>query len=158
MKHEVVLQTKSVDETMALGQFLGKSAVDDEFIALSGDLGAGKTHFVQGLAAGMEISGVIGSPTFTIMNYYEGALPLKHFDFYRLHREEELYDIGWEEYSTGGVTVAEWADMFPDVVPPEAIHIDIRVLSETEREIRITWSDAAPDAIVKEITHYASSH
>ena len=58
----------------------------------------------------------------------------------------------------GGVTVAEWADMFPDVVPSEAIHIDIRVLSETEREIRITWSDAAPDAIVKEITHYASSH
>ena len=56
------------------------------------------------------------------------------------------------------MTVAEWADMFPDVVPPEAIHIDIRVLSETEREIRITWSDAAPDAIVKEITHYASSH
>ena len=86
MKHEVVLHTKSVDETMALGRFLGTAAVNDEFIALSGDLGAGKTHFVQGLAAGMGISGVIGSPTFTIMNYYEGTLPLKHFDFYRLHQ------------------------------------------------------------------------
>lgn len=157
MKHEVVLHTKSVDETMALGRFLGTAAVNDEFIALSGDLGAARPISCRDSLPAWEFPALSGADI-TIMNYYEGVLPLKHFDFYRLHREEELYDIGWEEYSMGGVTVAEWADMFPDVVPPEAIHIDIRVLSETEREIRITWSDAAPDAIVKEITHYASSH
>ena len=86
MKNEVTFTTNSEKETMDFGSFLGERAQDGLFIALTGDLGAGKTHFVQGLAKGMGIEGVVGSPTFTIMNIYEdGRLPLKHFDFYRLH-------------------------------------------------------------------------
>ena len=78
---KVNLTTHSEEETMAFGEWIGAHAVNDLFIALNGDLGTGKTHFVQGLAKGMGINDAVGSPTFMIMNYYEGVLPLKHFDF-----------------------------------------------------------------------------
>lgn len=158
MKHEILWLSQSEKETMDFGHFLGEHSVDDLFIALTGDLGAGKTHFVQGLAKGLGITGVVSSPTFNIMNYYEGKLPLKHFDFYRLDTEDDLYNIGWDEYSIGGVIVVEWADLFPSLIPPEAIHIQIRVMNETKREIKVSWDDGAPATVVKEIETYASSH
>ncbi|WP_416177924.1 tRNA (adenosine(37)-N6)-threonylcarbamoyltransferase complex ATPase subunit type 1 TsaE [Dialister sp.] len=158
MTNEISMTTKSEKETMDFGEFLGAHGVDGLFIALTGDLGAGKTHFVQGLAKGMGIEGVVGSPTFTIMNYYDGPIPLKHFDFYRLHSEEDLWNIGWEEYGAGGVVVVEWADMFPSLIPEEAIHIHITLSGENERNIRISWSDEAPKSIVKEIQNYALGH
>lgn len=158
MKHEIVCVSQSEQETMDFGRLLGRHGVDDLFIALTGDLGAGKTHFVQGLAEGLGITGVVSSPTFNIMNYYEGKLPLKHFDFYRLDTEDDLYNIGWDEYSIGGVTVVEWADLFPSLIPPEAIHIQLSVMNETKREIKVSWDDAAPATVVKEIETYASSH
>jgi len=158
MKHEILWLSQSEKETMDFGRFLGEHSVDDLFIALTGDLGAGKTHFVQGLAEGLGITGVVSSPTFNIMNYYDGKLPLKHFDFYRLDTEDDLYNIGWDEYSIGGVTVVEWADLFPSLIPSEAIHIQIRVMNETKREIKVSWDDGAPATVVKEIETYASSH
>ena len=158
MKHEILWHSQSEKETMDFGRFLGIHGVEDLFIALTGDLGAGKTHFVQGLAEGLGITGVVSSPTFNIMNYYEGTLPLKHFDFYRLDTEDDLYNIGWDEYSIGGVTVVEWADLFPSLIPSEAIHIEILVVDETTREIKVSWGDRAPAAVVKEIETYASSH
>lgn len=127
---------------MDFGRRIGEHAADGLFLALVGDLGTGKTHFVQGLAAGLGIKDVVASPTFTIMNYYDGPLPLKHFDFYRLRDVEELYNIGWDEYSVGGVTVAEWADLFPEAVPPEAIRITLTAKGETEREIAVSWNEA----------------
>ena len=120
--------------------------------------GTGKTHFVQGLAKGLGINDVVSSPTFTIMHYYEGEIPLKHFDFYRLDTEEDLYNIGWEEYSEGGVTVAEWADMFPGLIPERAIYIYLSNKGTTEREVKVIWGEEAPDAITKEIEKYASCH
>lgn len=155
---EVEFHTKSEAETTAFGRFVGEHAEDGLFLALVGDLGTGKTHFVQGLAAGLGITGTVTSPTFTIMNYYEAPLPLKHFDFYRLRRAEELYDIGWDEYGTGGVTVAEWADMFPEVIPEEAVTVSLFYVSEEERLIRLSWGKAAPAAVVKELETYALSH
>jgi len=156
--NEVSLLTKSVEETTALGEYFGRLAEKDLFIALSGDLGAGKTHFVQGLAKGMGISETVTSPTFTILNYYDGNLPLKHFDFYRLDDEEDLYNIGWEEYSIGGVIVAEWADRFPGLIPVDAFWIDIKRTGETDREISISWDDRAPETVAKEIEAYAACH
>lgn len=117
MTESVTVISRSEAETAALGRFIGEHAADGLFLALIGDLGTGKTHFMQGLAAGLGIEGAVTSPTFTIMNYYDGALPLKHFDFYRLNDAEELYGIGWDEYGAGGVVVAEWADLFPEVIP-----------------------------------------
>lgn len=144
--------------TMEFGRFIGEHAENGLFIALIGDLGTGKTHFVQGLAKGLGINDVVSSPTFTIMNYYEGEIPLKHFDFYRLDTEEDLYNIGWEEYSEGGVTVAEWADMFPGLIPERAIYIYLLNKGTTEREVKVIWGEEAPDAITKEIEKYASCH
>lgn len=154
----IELTSTDVKETMALGEFFGAHGEENLFIALTGDLGAGKTHFVQGLAKGMGIEGVVQSPTFTIMNYYDGDLPLKHFDFYRLENEDELYGIGWDEYSQGGVTVAEWAEKFPALIPDEAIRVEISVLDMTSRRIRISWTDKAPEKIIKELKVYASGH
>lgn len=152
------LVTRSAAETAALGRFLGERAPDGLFLALTGDLGAGKTHFVQGLAAGLGVEGPVTSPTFNLMNVYDGRLPLKHFDFYRLSRADELYNIGWDEYSADGVVVCEWADLFPEVVPPEAVTAVFTVLSETERRIVFSWGGAAPAEFVKELQQYALGH
>lgn len=159
MENDATLTTKSEKETMDFGRFLGQKAEEGLFLALTGDLGAGKTHFVQGLAEGLGVKGVVGSPTFTIMNLYEdGRFPLKHFDFYRLHSEDDLWNIGWEEYGQGGVVVVEWADMFPSLIPEESIHINIALSGEEERLITISWGEGAPDKIIKEIKNYAAGH
>ena len=158
LRPEAVFISTSEEMTMEFGRFIGEHAENGLFIALIGDLGTGKTHFVQGLAKGLGINDVVSSPTFTIMNYYEGEIPLKHFDFYRLDTEEDLYNIGWEEYSEGGVTVAEWADMFPGLIPERAIYIYLSNKGTTEREVKVIWGEEAPDAITKEIEKYASCH
>ncbi len=156
MKHEIKIFTKSEAETTALGRFIGKRAEKDLFLALIGDLAAGKTHFVQGLAQGMGISGTVTSPTFTILNFYDGSLFLAHFDFYRLKSEEELWDIGWEEYAAGGVTVAEWAKLFPEVIPADAFTFHFAVTGETEREILISWESERFANLGKELETYAA--
>ena len=158
MKHEVKLVTKSEAETMALGRFIGERATKDLFLALIGDLAAGKTHFVQGLAQGMGISGTVTSPTFTILNFYDAPLFLAHFDFYRLQNEEELWNIGWEEYAAGGVTVAEWAELFPDLIPADAFTLRFAVTGETEREILISWESERFSNLGKELETYAAGH
>ncbi len=158
MKHEVKVVTKSEAETMAVGRFIGERATEDLFLALIGDLAAGKTHFVQGLAQGMGISGTVTSPTFTILNFYDAPLFLAHFDFYRLQNEEELWNIGWEEYAAGGVTVAEWAELFPHLIPADAFTLRFAVTGETEREILISWESERFADLGKELETYAAGH
>lgn len=102
--------THSEAGTIALGKALGPVLSDGDVLALRGDLGAGKTHFVQGIAQGMGIDDVVVSPTFTILNYYENTIPLQHFDFYRLEEEYELDDLGFDDYLESGVTVIEWSE------------------------------------------------
>lgn len=150
--------TDTEKQTEDLGIRVGQTAEEGLFLALSGDLGAGKTHFVQGVARGLGIRDVVASPTFTIMNLYEGhALMLKHFDFYRLEKEEELYNIGWEEYGSGGVTAVEWADRFPALIPADAVRMDFRVIP-SGREITVSYTDQAPGAVIKEMIRYAAGH
>ena len=88
----------------------------------------------------------------------EDGLPLKHFDFYRLGDEKDLYNIGWEEYSSGGVTVVEWADVFPALLPPESITVHIERINETMRHISLCWGKGAPESVVKEIIKYVACH
>ena len=120
--------TNGEEETEALGRRLGQVLQPGAVVAFTGDLGAGKTAFTRGLARGLGISERVTSPTFTIVNEYEGGrLPLFHFDMYRLGSSEELFDIGWEEYlARGGVCSVEWSENVADALGGDAVRVDIR--------------------------------
>ena len=120
--------TNNEQETEQLGRRLGQALAPGSIIAYTGDLGAGKTAFTRGLAAGLEIPERVTSPTFTIVNEYEGGrLPLFHFDMYRLESADELFDIGWEDYlARGGVCAVEWSENIEEALDEEPIRIDIR--------------------------------
>lgn len=153
------IATHSEDETIALGAAIGKVLQDGDVLALHGDLGAGKTHFVQGLAKGMGIDGPVVSPTFTILNYYDHVPPLQHFDFYRLEEEYELDDLGFDEYLERGVTVIEWSEKFPDRLPADAASITIEKTGLAERVVHIALPDVSRwQALKKEVETYAISH
>lgn len=131
--------TYSPDETFELARSFADRLKAGDVLALTGELGAGKTRFVQGLAAGLGVGekSYVRSPSFTIMNEYGGGrLGLYHFDFYRLAREGELRDLGLDEYfESGGVTVIEWADRFPRALPKQTKEIKFTIIDETTREI-----------------------
>lgn len=123
---EEKFETYSQDKTFEIGKKMGESAKSGDVIALNGDLGVGKTVFTKGFAIGLGIDEHITSPTFTIVNVYEGDLPFYHFDLYRLCEEEEMDHIGYEDYFFGkGVTIVEWAERFPDLMPKDMTYITI---------------------------------
>lgn len=113
--------------TEILGAAVGKILFDGAVVLLTGDLGAGKTLFSKGLAVSRGVSGAdVVSPTFTLMNIYSGDVEIRHFDLYRLQAEEELDDIGFDEYCGGeGITLIEWADLFMDRMPGEYLLVKI---------------------------------
>ena len=118
--------TKSPEQTELLGKKLAELLRPGDVIAYYGDLGAGKTAFTRGLAAGLGIREAVTSPTYTIVNeYLSGRMPLFHFDMYRLSSSEELFDIGWEDYlARGGVCAVEWSENIADALT-DAISITI---------------------------------
>ena len=120
--------SNSAEETEALGAELAVRLRPGDVVAYTGDLGAGKTAFTRGIARGLGNVGRVTSPTFTIVNEYEGGrLPLFHFDMYRLGSAEELFDIGWEDYlDRGGVCAVEWSENVDDALDDDAIRVDIR--------------------------------
>lgn len=136
----MIYQTKSAAETEALGEKLAGKLQGGEVIAFTGDLGAGKTAFTRGLARGLGITDRVTSPTFTIVNEYEGGrLPLFHFDMYRLSCSDELYDIGWEDYlARGGVCAVEWSEIVEDALEADAIRVDIKNDGDDCRSVAIT--------------------
>lgn len=137
--------TNSPEETEGLGASLGQHLEPGRVVAFTGDLGAGKTAFVRGLALGLGYTGRVTSPTFTIVNEYEGGrLPLFHFDMYRLGSAGELFDIGWEDYlDRGGVCAVEWSEHVDEVLDLNCIRVDIR-RGETDSQRRITISGGEP--------------
>lgn len=129
--------TESPEETVGIGKQLGKLLNPGNIVCLSGDLGAGKTAFTQGIAKGLGVEDYVTSPTYTIINEYEGRAPLYHFDVYRLNDIEEMYELGYEEYFFGdGVVVLEWADVVRDIIPEERLWITIlNTKGDNSREI-----------------------
>lgn len=124
------------EQTRALAARLADTLQPGDVVALDGDLGAGKTVFVKGLAQALGVREEILSPTFTIVREYAGRLPLYHFDVYRLEDAEELYEIGFEEYLCGaGVTVVEWACLVQDAIPRNAVRVHIYRTGECDRKI-----------------------
>lgn len=138
--------THAPQETAALAERLGAVAEAGTVLCLVGDLGAGKTLFTQGFARGLGVTGEVTSPTFALMNQYNGRIPVSHFDLYRLEREEELDDIGFYEYAEDGrgVVLIEWADKFPDAVPEPHIRLKIE-RGEKENERRLAFSTTEED-------------
>ena len=128
----------SPEETRAAGFDLAQSVESGAVLALHGDLGAGKTELVKGLAAGLGSDDAVSSPTFTLVHEYQGGrLPLFHFDWYRLERVEELEGVGFYEYlDRRGVTVIEWAVKFPSELPLETQHVYLSFLMDDAREVR----------------------
>lgn len=124
----MVIISNSPQDTERAGAELAATLPPGTVIAYTGDLGAGKTAFTRGLAQGLGVPGRVTSPTFTIVNEYEGGrLPLFHFDMYRLGSSDELFDIGWEDYlSRGGVCAVEWSENIADALDPDTIRVDIR--------------------------------
>ena len=145
------LTTKSVEETSKIGEQLGELLNKGNIVCLSGDLGAGKTAFTKGIAKGLGVEDYVTSPTYTIINEYEGRLPLYHFDVYRLNNVEEMYELGYEEYFFGdGVVVLEWADIVRDIIPGERLWITIlNTKGDNSREIIMEPTGKAYDKIVK---------
>ena len=130
-----------MEETQALGERLGKLLSAGDVLGLEGDLGAGKTCFVQGLARGLGVDPTrrIGSPTFTLVHEYAGTqFPIYHFDFYRLKVAAEATQYGLDDYLFGeGVSLIEWADRFPELLPPRTRWVHLASTSESSRSIRI---------------------
>ena len=134
------LLSHSPEDTEDIGARLAEQLEPGAVVAFTGDLGAGKTAFTRGLARGLGIPDRITSPTFTIVNEYEGGrLPLFHFDMYRLGSADELFDIGWEDYlARGGVCAVEWSENIADALEEDAVRVDIRRgASDQERVITI---------------------
>lgn len=134
----MIVESNNVEETRGVAEELGRRAQRGSVYCLSGDLGAGKTAFAQGFAKGLGVEGDITSPTFTIMNVYEGGrLPFYHFDVYRLSDGSELEAIGAEEFFCGeGVCLIEWPEMINGYVPDKAVKICIEKDLEKGKDYR----------------------
>ena len=131
--------TNRASESRALGEQLASGLRPGDTVILEGELGAGKSELARGIAGGLGVTETVTSPSFTILNVYEsGHCPLYHFDWYRLESEEELYELGMDEYLGGdGIAVVEWAERCPDAVPEDCIRIRLEATGEETRRITV---------------------
>lgn len=143
------MQTESAQETVKLGERLGKRLRPGDVVALVGELGAGKTTITRGIAQGLGVEADIHSPTFTLIHEHPGTIPLYHVDLYRIDRPEEAEDIGIEEYIHGdGVTIIEWAEKIMPLLPEDALRIELRMTGDDMREIAFETASAPLSAVV----------
>ena len=148
----VKIYLENEEKTREIGSKLGELLTPKSVICLIGDLGAGKTTMTQSLARALGVDDYITSPTFTIVNEYEGKMPLYHFDVYRIGSSEEMYDIGFDEYIDGeGVCIIEWANLIEDILPDEYLYIEMNY-KETGREMILTPRGEKYEEIVKELS------
>jgi tRNA threonylcarbamoyladenosine biosynthesis protein TsaE len=141
LRHKIVIQTGSASETTRIGKSVGNQLLPGDVVALAGELGAGKTQFIKGLAAGVGIenSTYISSPSFTLIHEYPGKMPFYHVDLFRLGREKEAEELGLEVYFQGsGITAVEWADKIPSLLPDEILFVSIAYIDKNIRSLEIT--------------------
>lgn len=139
-----VFYSESHMQTEDIAKNIAKTLKGGEVIAFRGDLGMGKTCFVRGLANGLECKDTVTSPTFALMNEYTGGrLPLYHFDMYRIGSWEDLYSVGFFDYSSaGGITAVEWSENIQAALPENTIYVELEKTGENSRKITV-WSDEA---------------
>lgn len=133
--------SSSPELTIKAGEKLVSALGNGDLISLSGPLGAGKTCLIKGIAVGLGVAqNDVKSPSYTLVNEYLGTIPLFHFDLYRLEDSSELYGIGWDEYlMRDGIVVVEWGEKAENQLPENRIQIDIEIVGETERKIKIEF-------------------
>lgn len=149
----IKIYLENEEQTREIGFKLGKLLTPKSVVCLIGDLGAGKTTMTKSLAKSLEVDDDITSPTFTIVNEYEGKIPLYHFDVYRIGSSDEMYDIGFDEYINGdGVCIIEWANLIEDILPDEYLYIEMNY-KESGREMILTPKGEKYEEIVKELTN-----
>lgn len=148
----VRILSRSTDQTLRLGERLAKHLRKGDILCLEGDLGSGKTTLIKGIAKGLNISAAkVNSPTFVLMNAYEGRLPLYHFDLYRLEHVHEISSIGYEEFLYGdGVAVIEWAERLGELAPREYLRVELAHKGESERSIKFSAVGERCSRIIKE--------
>ena len=153
--------TQSPYETVKLASKVAQRIREGTVVCLEGSLGAGKTLFVQSMARTLGVQGEVTSPTFNLMNIYEGFCPIVHFDLYRLNNEEELEDIGFYEYTDfpEGIVFIEWGEKFPESLPDDYFKIEIERLKETRNMRRITFSCVGEEhqEFLKELEEFVTS-
>lgn len=146
--------SRKPEETLLIGKIIGRNLTEKDVVALVGDLGTGKTCLTQGIARGLGVPDVyqITSPSFTLINEYQGRMMLYHFDLYRISRAREMDDIGYEEYLFGeGVSVIEWADRAEYILPDDTLFISINYAGEKERNIIISGQKKKMAVISEEL-------
>ena len=145
--------TKSPEETKNLGKDVSKLVKTGDILAFYGELGAGKTCFIQGISLGLEVKDYVTSPSFTIINEYQGKVPIYHFDLFRLNNVEEILELGYEEYFYGeGLTVIEWAEKIEQLLPKEHLKIDIKFKYRYERTISFISQGDRFNKFLKELS------
>ena len=138
----MVYETHTTQQTESVGEEFVKTLHPGAVVAFYGGLGAGKTAFIRGMVKGIGIDEYVTSPTFTIVNEYLGPIPVFHFDMYRLSGEDELFDIGWEDYlKRGGICCVEWSENVPEAFDKDTVKVNIEKISDNERKITITYPE-----------------
>ena len=148
------VSTESPEETAELARKAGQRIREGTVLCLVGDLGVGKTLFTQNLVKMLGVEAEVTSPTFSLMNVYEGICPVLHFDLYRLEREEELDELGFYEYveEPSGIVVIEWADKFPDALPEEYVTVAFETTdNDGHRLITFSCNGAKDKEFLKEL-------
>lgn len=145
--------THSPEETAHLAGTIGKIIREGTVICLDGELGVGKTLFVRALARTLGVESDVTSPTFNLMNIYDAACPIVHFDLYRITSEEELEDIGFYEYAeaTEGIVLIEWAEKFHDAMPADHLSVRIEALNDEERQFTFVAKGKKSRALLEEL-------
>jgi len=146
------IQSGSEEQTLELGRIVGALLKEGDVVALSGELGSGKTHFTKGIAGGLGIppNVVITSPSFALVNEYQGEVTLYHMDIYRLDGRREFYSAGLEEYLYGnGVAVMEWADRWPEILPDYSIEIRFDIVDDNRRNIIFSGSHPRAEEVIE---------
>jgi tRNA threonylcarbamoyladenosine biosynthesis protein TsaE len=155
---KVVLQTKSASETIRIGRSIGSRLLSGDVVALVGELGAGKTQLIKGIATGAGVGKptYISSPSFTLINEYPGRIPFYHIDLFRLGWEKEAEELGLEDYfQSEGITVIEWADKIPSLLPREMLLIHIVYAGKNRRSLEITGIGKRFEDLVDQMRSFA---
>ncbi|MCK5594918.1 tRNA (adenosine(37)-N6)-threonylcarbamoyltransferase complex ATPase subunit type 1 TsaE [bacterium] len=145
--------TNNPEDTICLGMKIGELLKEGNVVALIGNLGAGKTVISNGLCSGLGVrEDYITSPTYTIINQYEGRIPVYHIDLYRLKNSSELYNLGWDEYIYGnGTCIIEWADRAAEMLSEEYLTVNIKVTGTNKRQITLQAKGATYKSLLEKV-------